>query len=268
VREYTNLGWPQTPFGADKRPFPRNVHLIAATAVQWADDGDRAVPIAAGLVYLPVQRAGTRLVSPETLHVGYRVAVLDDPAESPAVIDLIDGNLVQARRHAAALAVHCWLDDSAALRTWAAGDTPGISAVTAAWADRRIAERGIARVIETSADIQDGSISLPAASQRHGLSITHGVGGLLSPAEIQATYEQVFSDPDTQFSQVERDDTAEALGLSALYQGLLTALLAAEEIGRCTWNRPFPVDEVLADVAWDAFPRVLPTLSTAGATAG
>src|SRR5580704_4840510 len=123
--------WPDTPFGAGKRPFPRKVHLIAATAVQWAAAGERLVPAATALVYLPVRRSGSSLLLPETLHVGYRVAVIDDPGESPGVAGLVDGHLVQGRRHAAALAVHGWEEDAAALRGWAAGETPGIAAVTA-----------------------------------------------------------------------------------------------------------------------------------------
>lgn len=45
-------------------------------------------------------------------------------------------------------------------------------------------------------------------------------------------------------------------------------LLAAEAIGSCTWNRPFSVEQVLANVAWDAFPRVFPALPVTGASAG
>ena len=51
---------------------------------------------------------------------------------------------------------------------------------------------------------------------------------------------------------------AQALGLSALCQGLVTALLAGEATGRCTWHPQFPVCEVLGNVAWNAFPEILP----------
>jgi len=269
VREHTNLGWPQTPFGADKRPFPRNVRLVAATGVHWADDGDRAVPLAAGLVYLPVPRTGPLLIRPETLHVGYRVAVLDDPGDGPALVELIDGHLVQGRRHAAALAVYGWLDDAAALRSWASGDTPGITAVAAACSGAATAERGIAPVIETPACGQDGMpLALPAVCAQRGLSITSGAGGLLGIPEIQAAYGRALAAPGLWLSPDERSETAERLGLSALYQSLLMALLASEEAGRCTWERPFAVDQVLASVAWDAFPHALRALPAAAIGAG
>ena len=267
MREYTNLRWPDTPFGADKRPFPRKVQLIAATAVQWAADGEHLVPAAMALVYLPVRRAGTRPLLPETLHVGYRVTVTDDPGESPDVVALIDGHLVQGRRHAAALAVHGWDEDAVVLRRWAAGETPGITATETAWAEREAVERGTARLVETSRDIEHPG-PLPVACRRHGLDITHGDGGLLGRAEIQAAYQQVCAAPDAGLGEADRDRAAQALGLSALCQGLVTALLAGEATGRCTWSPHFPVNQVLANVAWDSFPGILPSRSPAWASGG
>jgi hypothetical protein len=266
VREYTNLVWPDTPFGADKRPFPRKVHLIAATAVQWATDRERLVPAATALVYLPVRRSGSSPLLPETLHVGYRVAVIDDPCQSSDVAALIDGHLVQGRRHAAALAVHGWKEDAAVLRTWAAGQAPGITAAAEALASQEAAERGTARLIETSRDIEHASPLLPDACHRHGLDITLGDGGLLSPAEIQAAYEQLAAAPGARSGQCDR--AAQALGLSALCQGLATALLAGEADGRCTWSPQFPVSQVLGNVAWDAFPEILPGRTPVRASGG
>lgn len=267
MREYTNLVWPHTPFGADKRPFPRKVHLIAATAVQWAADGEQLVPAAMALVYLPVRRVGTRPLLPETLHVGYRVVVTGDPGDSPDVVALIDGHLVQGRRHAAALAVHGWDEDAVILRRCAVGETPGITATETAWADRETVERGTARLVETSRDIEHAT-PLPTACRRHGLDITCGNGGLLRLAEIQAAYQNVRAAPDAELDQGSRDHATQALGLSVLCQGLVTALLAGEAIGSCTWNPHFPVYRVLANVAWDAFPDMLPGLSAAWAGGG
>jgi hypothetical protein len=257
VREHANLGWPDTPFGASRRPFPRHVRLIAATAVTWAGVGDRAVPAAAGLVYLPVLRAGAMHVRAETLHVGYRVAVLDHPAESPEIVDLIDGHLVQGRRHAAALAVWRWPDDAVGLQAWASGDTPGITAVSAAWAARPVAERGTAPVIETSGR-PGGSASLPAVGARQGLDIPEGPGGLLSQPEIQAACRRLFPEEGPGARPDDQDGAASALGLSALCQGLATALLAAAEGGSFSWDSPLGTAQVLANVAWDAFPENLP----------
>jgi hypothetical protein len=264
VRKYTNLGWPDTPFGADKRPFPRTVHLIAAAAVQWATEGERFVPAATALIYLPVCRHGSSLLLPETLHAGYRVAVIDGPGESPDAVALIDGHLVQGRRHATALAVHDWEEDASLLLTFAAGETPGITAVAAALATWEPAERGTAQMVDTARDIEHATPVLPEACHRHGLGITVGDGGLLSLADTRAAYEEVTAGQD----QGVRDSAAQALGLSVLCQGLVTALLAGEAIGGYTWSSPFPVDRVISNVAWDAFPEILPGLQPARVSGG
>jgi hypothetical protein len=191
---------------------------------------------------------------PETLHVGYRVAVIDDPGESLDVADLIDGHLVQGRRHAAALAVHGWGEDASLLRMWAAGETPGIIAATAALVSQEAAERGTAQLMDTSRDIEHASPLLTDACHRHSLDITLGDGGLLNPAEIQAAYEEMTAAS----GQGDRNSAAQALGLSALCHGLVTALLAGEATGRCNWNPQFPVFEAIGNVAWDVFPEILP----------
>jgi hypothetical protein len=264
VREFGNLGWPDTPFGADKRPFPRKVSLVAATAVLWAADGDRPVPAASALVYLPVPRhRGGRLLQPETLHIGYRVTIIDDPADSPAAADMIDRHLVQGRRHAAALAVHGWDRDALLLSEWAVADTPGIAAVAGILSGQET-ERGTAPLFDTSRDIAHSAPLLRDGAYRHCVHVTSGEGGLLSTDEILTRYQQVTTGHCTGA----KDRAAQSLGLSALCQGLVIALLASEAAGKCRWERPFFVHEVLGNVAWDAFPDVLPDQASVGAAGG
>lgn len=262
MHEFTNLGWPDTPFGADKRPFPRNVHLIAATAVHWAyDTADVRVPAATALVYLPVSRSGSRQVTSSTLHVGYRVAVISDPGESPDVASMVDGHLVQGRRHATLLGAYRWAHDAAGLEAHATGDTPGITAVTAALAAQGAAERGTAPLVDVSRDPNPGG-PLAVVCGRHGLDIAFGDGGLLAAEEVQAAYRESISGED------HGGHALRALGLSALCQALVTGLLAGAAASRCNWEPPFRVAEVLRNVAWDAFPAVLPGRAPVGAADG
>jgi hypothetical protein len=157
--------------------------LNAATALCWADDGQRTVPAAAGLVYLPVRRIGLRPVDPATLHVGYGAAVIETDDEPPAVTTLIDGHLVQARRHGAAGAYQ-FLDDAAALGV--RPDT-GITSVAEAWADRGHRERGTALLVKTApGDVDVPAAALPGICRDHGLVVREGAGGLLPQPEIQA----------------------------------------------------------------------------------
>jgi hypothetical protein len=262
VHEFTNLGWPDTPFGADKRPFPRKVQLIAVTAIHWAyDSADIRVPAATALVYLPVGRSGSRQVTPATLHVGYRVAVISDPGESPDVVGMVDGHLVQARRHATLLGAYQWAHDAAGLEPHTVGDTPGIIAATAALTGQSGAERGTASLVDVSRDLDPVGL-LAITCGRHGLDITFGDAGLLAAEEVQASYREVISGKD------DGGRAVQALGLSALCQGLVTALLVGAAAGRCNWESPFRTAEVLGNLAWDAFPAVLPGHAPVGAADG
>ena len=255
MREFTNLAWPETPFGADKRPFPKRVFLAASTAVQWADDGDRAVPMAAGMVYLPVHRTKTQLLDPARFHFGYRAFVLTHETDAPAIAEAIDGHLVQARRHAAAVAAHDYLDDAAGLLRWTSTHTAGIASVAAAWEDRANPERSTAALIETARDLTPHEPKLTQACEAHGLKITEGYGGLPIPFDAQAAYDTLI-DTDDPPTDDERETIVQSLAHGAVYQALAVALLAAYAIERAMWDVPLPVGALMDAVTWDVFPRV------------
>ncbi|MFJ9847630.1 hypothetical protein ACIRYZ_45890 [Kitasatospora sp. NPDC101155] len=66
MREYSNLAWPGTPYGASRRPFPRQRQLLTGFAVQWADDGENAVPLAAAAVFMAVHRTAITVLARST----------------------------------------------------------------------------------------------------------------------------------------------------------------------------------------------------------
>jgi hypothetical protein len=269
VREFTNLQWPQTPFGADKRPFPHVVHLVAATAVQWADDGERAVPMAAAMLYLPVPRTGTREFEAATVHFGYRVVALERADDAPDVAAAVDGHLVQARRHAVAVAAHGYLDDARALSLWSPEHTAGITSVAEAWLDRSAVERKTAQPVETGEDLHDQNPALSIVCQRHGLAVVEGAQGLLRTGEVQAAYERMFAyDDDTPPSATIREQAVQTLAHGAVYQALAVALLAAKHLERGTWQRPFMIGDAVERETWDAFPHVFPETQPAVSAAG
>jgi hypothetical protein len=250
----SNLLWPDTPFAADKRPFPHIVRLAAASAICWADDGRRAVPAAAALVYLPVRRHGVQPVDTDTLHVGYRVAVATHDTDPAAVAELVDGHLVQARRHAAIVAAAGWPDDAAALTKLATGPTPGITAVADAWPHRTEPagrERGTALLV----DADPTGAGLAALADEHRLSVPAGAGGLLPQADVQTLHDQL-TDPDT--PPVDgHDPRVQTLGVAALTQAVVVALLAGRHADRLSWTAPLDVAAVVGAVAWDEFDTVL-----------
>lgn len=255
MREFTNLGWPLTPFGADKRAFPKQVFLFAATAVQWADDGDRAVPMAAGMVYLPVHRTRTQQLDPATFHFGYRALALTGEADAPAIAEAVDGHLVQARRHALAVAAHDYLDDAAGLLHWTSVHTAGISSVADAWKARAERERGTALLVDTAHDLIPREPKLSLACEVHGLTVAEGHGGLPLLLDAQAAYDRII-DTDSPLADDVRESTAQALAHGAVYQALAVVLLAAKANGRVTWDARFPVSTVMDAVTWDVFSHV------------
>ena len=73
MRDYTNLQWPEAPFGAEQRPFGRRSPMLAAFALDWANPEDaRPLPVAAATVYLRVRRHGPHGISDNGLSIGFR----------------------------------------------------------------------------------------------------------------------------------------------------------------------------------------------------
>lgn len=152
--EFTNLAWPDTPFGAQQRPYGRRSHMVCAVDVTWppADrpqDAGRQLACVA-LVYLRVEPARTMRVEPATLPVGFRAAVRsegDDPAE---LLGVLDGALVGALRHARVLAGRQLGPSLARLDALAPGRRRGITSTFAAWGARAEDVRGRARLRDTA----------------------------------------------------------------------------------------------------------------------
>ncbi|GAA2136777.1 hypothetical protein GCM10009760_16530 [Kitasatospora kazusensis] len=248
MREFTNLSWPQTPYGVDKRPFGRPVRLLTGLSVQWADNGSQAVPVAAAAVFLPVHRTATVLVDLPTLHFGYRVLATEGDREAPELVAFLDGVLVQGRRDSAGLAWHSFADDVGALLTYAPGRMPGITAVADGWADRSARERGTAQLTDTADDSGLSGWSVNAVCRESDLDCPTGDNGILAPAEIQRLYDS----PTAATAQ-----TAEALGCSALHQALAVALLAGHTRCHIRWDGTLPLGRLARAVAWDSFPKAL-----------
>ncbi|MFC5911764.1 hypothetical protein, partial [Streptacidiphilus monticola] len=79
MHEATSLLWPEGPYAAERRPFGHPQRLLTAISLLWADDGDRAVPLGYGSVFIPVHRTKSLLVDPDTIHFGYRALVAETP---------------------------------------------------------------------------------------------------------------------------------------------------------------------------------------------
>lgn len=226
MRDYTNLAWPEAPFGADQRPFGKPARILAAAAVEWAPGNCGArLPVCAATVYLRTRRAGTLQVDPNTLNVGFRVVVLDEADEAHALIDLFDRALARGRRHAVALAGHGLANDLKAIAGLAGRRLPGVVGVSLAWAERASKGRSMARMVDTRHDVAPmttGRVDVPLEA---GAAVT-------APTSTRS---------------------ADLIAEASLIRCLAIALTAAWHVDTYRWDGTFSVRTAAAANAWDRF---------------
>jgi hypothetical protein len=146
---------------------------------------------------------------------------VDDPAEVPHLLGLVDRALTRARRHAAILAGHRFdrdLDDMIEL-----SPTPlrGATGVTEAWEDRSTKGRGLALMVDTSADASSTGAAL----------------------------EMALTPPLAELPDWPIDTTSWARAVLA--RALAIGLTAAVHAGRYTWEGIFHVGAAVDRAAWD-----------------
>jgi hypothetical protein len=227
MREFTNLLWPEEPFGADLRPFGNPTPMVAAFAVDWATDGR---PAAAAVAYLRGKRAGTVEVSAATLNPGFVAVVPETDGDVGAIADWFDRALVRARVKAHLLAGHDLQDTLTPMKKLVDVPMAGVTGVANCWADRPATARTakVARMLDTALDLPD---PLEAAA-RLGTTILGPVEPIIWP---RGTHEQSH----TAFRCAAR---ALAIGLAA-----------ARHTGSYRWADELNVPTALAHAAWDIF---------------
>lgn len=222
MRDFTNLQWPEAPFGADQRPFGRRSPMLAAFALDWASPEDAGpIPVAAATVYLRVRRHGQQDVSDDGLSIGFRAVVIEDFADVPHLLALTDRALVRARRHAAIVAGHDLDTDLSRMAELAPAPLRGVAGARAAWADRAVRERGVALMVDTAAEARDTGSELNVS---------------LEPRTLAA--------PPEPFCRA-------AVARAVLARCLAIGLTAAVYAGRYRWEGTFRVTDAIDRAAWD-----------------
>lgn len=220
MRDYTDLQWPEAPFGADQRPFGHHSDMLAAFTLEWAPhEGETLVPVAASAVYLRVRRHGpAQQVNDLTLAIGFRTVAIENPADMPDLLAVLDRALTRARRHAAILAGHRLAKDLARVAGLSATPVRGVVGVLDAWTDRATKQRGMALIVDTQdADRPELDVALDPI-----------------PAPLPG-------DPAC----------CAAVARTALARCLAVGLTAAVHTGRYQWEDTFRVADTLDRVAWD-----------------
>ena len=233
MRTYTNMTWPDDPYRTGQQLYRRPVPRLAAFTAGPTAPGDRQVPVAVAMVYLPLHRTQVMSVTEQTLTFGFRAASADDPADLPALAMVADLDLMQARRHAAVLAGHLLASDLAALQVGNAA-LRGLAAVEREWAARgKVAGR--AATFDCGLDLPQAP-SLDLACQQAGIAAGSGVDEV---------------------------DGGEAVML-AVERALMIALVCARHQGRYEWAGILRTGPVLAAATWDCLPQ--PATDTAALT--
>lgn len=220
MRDYTNLAWPEGPFGADQRPFGKPAEMVAAFAIDWGGQPD-PLPLAAATAYLRVRKHGQPLhVGGDTLSIGFRATVAEDRSDAPELLALLDRALSRARRHALILAGHDLAGDLARMVDLSPAPLRGAVGVASAWQTRHTRQRGMALMIDTATDAHDTAL----------------VMNLLVDPTLPAD-----------------ECTCAARARAVLARCLAIGLTAAVHAGRYRTEGTFPVAETVERTGWDLF---------------
>ena len=226
MQTWTNLAWPDDPYGTGQQLYRKPGGRLAAFTTWPAVIGGHQVPATAAIVYLPLHRNRAVAVTGQALAFGFRAASTSDPAEVPAVAAVADLDLMQARRHAVVLTGYHLDKDLAALQQ-ADGVTKfrGLAAVAGDWADRSPVP-GRAALFDCDADLP-GGLPLGRACQQAGISPMP-----TADAGNENSYQATL----------------------AVERALAIALLCARRQGRYEWAGTLDTKTVMTAAAWDCLP--------------
>lgn len=231
MREFTNLQWPEAPFGADQRPFGHRSDMLAAFAVGWAHQPDTGLlPVAAATVYLRVRRHGSPIgIDAGTLSIGFRAAVIDNPGDLPDLLGLVDRALTRARRHAAVLAGHRFAEDLIRMTALSGVLLRGVAGVQGGWANRQDKGRGLALMVDTAIDAADTGAELDMPLDPLPAPIPHDRACCATAAR------------------------------AVLARCLAIGLTVAVHTGRYRWEGTFRVTDAIDRAAWDVLALAPPS---------
>jgi len=232
---YANLAWPADPFRTGQQLFRKPGPMLTAFTLT-PDPGDEAGQLSmvvAAMVYLPLHRTRTVMITSREMPVGFRAVSTSDHSELPALARIADLDLARAVRHGSVMAGHLLAAELARLQELAGGAVlRGVTSTARAWTDRDASVQGRAIQIDTGLD-------LPAASLDQACQIAR-IGN-------RTSWEQIAhgTRADSELA------TAQTVG-----RCLTIALLAGRHLGRVCWQQDLNVTEAVTASAWDCFPQL------------
>jgi len=249
MRTFTNLIRPDDPYHVGLGLFRKPPPLLAGFAAIWVDDGERAVPVSAAMVYLKLHRTRQVDLDGEDLTFGFREVATLDASEAGKVVEVADLDLLHARQHAAVLAGHSFGDDLYGLGVAAVIPARGVRAVEEALKEPCGPRRGLARIADTGvSDNAPADPDLRLACIQAGIAPGGVWRGLALPFIVNDQYAR---------GQEGDPGAVEWLGAAAVERALAVALVAGQMTGRCAWQGKANIGQALEKTAWDSFPSLL-----------
>jgi hypothetical protein len=233
MRQYTNMSWPDDPYGTGQL-YRRTVPLLAAFAPVWVDDGSRALPVAYAVVYMRLHRTRALLLE-DGFAFGFRAVVLDDEDDVEPLVQTFDLDLLQARRHAVILAGYSFLDDLYCMGGAATAVPRGIHAVQEAWPRRDQDERGTARMVDVSGSEPATIDALRQLCIRSKIGPGTAGHGLARPSAI-----------GKRWASLDEPASPRWLAAAATEKALMIGLIAGRSEERYSWEATVDIGACLS----------------------
>lgn len=262
MRQFTNLCYPDTPFGSVGTPWRRTGAWMTGVSVLWGEaGGEPPVIMGAAMVFAKVHRTRPLPVSVDLAQFGYRILVPEKLGENDALRKVLDDTLVQARRKAQFIAWHNGADDLHVLRSLPRPDgtprDPGIESVVEAWGKRDVRDPSAARCVDSSHDLGPaGPIADTALA--HGLAPMAAFAGTTQQDHAQEVCEALT---EGRYLAAELG----VLAASVLSSAVTAMLLGGKAVQRLEWYEPpLDVTAYIRPVAWDVAPELFGVSAPAG----
>jgi len=252
---YTNMAWPEDPYGTGQL-WRREPPLLAAFAVLWS----AGVPAAYAVAYLRLHRTQAVDLS-SGVGFGFRAVVAATGEEMQELVRLFDLDALRARRLAKVVAGYCLARDLHQMTVLAAGEAGrGIRGLADAWDAPGEDRPGLAQVLELGRQGGDGQ-DLVAVSDSAGVGVATVARAFEPRSKVEAVAagarRRSGSDaplPDDPEGR-ERDGAwcAEWLAACSVERALVCAVTAGRRLDRHTWDGALDIGAAMAANAWDCF---------------
>jgi hypothetical protein len=252
---YTNMAWPDDPYGTGQL-WRKEPPLLAGFAVRWTDNGAKVVPVSYSVVYLRLHRT---LEVDLTLGVnfGFRAATAVTEDETEELVRLLDLDAMRARRLAKIVAGYRLAEDLRRIEALADDEVGrGIRSLASAVEAPFPQNPGFARAFDIKNDQVGCGGDLAAASVTVGVAIATARRAFESQQTIDAVVGNVHGlavAGSRMTSESEINRSLEWLAACATERALICALTAGRSLGRYTWEDTLDISAAMAANAWDCF---------------